>query len=434
MNEIKINNFVELYKKLNPKYYKSIIKSSLLRIYNIYEKYVFEGGKIFDNLSNEDIFYKLDLIFNKVVVNKSMKEQFVILLDNEDLGNSAYILYCKNKTKKMKEKVSSDKRFYSMDLESFIFREGIEEGTISYNKFVETQKKSSKRCIEYWISNGYSKQEAIECVKNHQTTFSKKICIQKHGEVNGLQIFEERQQKWQNTLNNKSVNEIDIINYKKNPYRKEILKEKYNDKWKEIIYEAYNISSEYQKFNLYEYLYHYIKPEKFLHCSIDRMLNIVPKYIWTLFEIFSYSEKVNAISIMLSKYNLKFHNNVKFISHPKFSRYHLYIQDLDIILRSSNEIYFYNLLQKYNIKFNSNLRYPNSTKFYDFFLIDYNVYIELTSFNEKSLPSYFTNMKEKMINFNIKFITDRNFYEPFLQDLIYANATSSSSTSISVSG
>ena len=69
--------------------------------------------------------------------------------------------------------------------------------------------------IEYYINNGYSEEEAHVKLVKRQTTFSKKICIEKYGKEKGLKIWQERQDKWQSTLNNKSEQEKEEINRKK---------------------------------------------------------------------------------------------------------------------------------------------------------------------------------------------------------------------------
>ena len=66
--------------------------------------------------------------------------------------------------------------------------------------------------VEYYIKRGFSETEAKQKVKKRQTTFSKEKCIEKYGEEEGLKIFNERQKKWQETLNSKSPEEIERIN------------------------------------------------------------------------------------------------------------------------------------------------------------------------------------------------------------------------------
>jgi len=71
---------------------------------------------------------------------------------------------------------------------------------------------TSKRCTEYYTVRGYSKEEAKKLVSEGQRHFSKEICIEKYGQKKGLNIWKDRQDKWQETLNNKSPEEIARIN------------------------------------------------------------------------------------------------------------------------------------------------------------------------------------------------------------------------------
>jgi G:T-mismatch repair DNA endonuclease (very short patch repair protein) len=69
--------------------------------------------------------------------------------------------------------------------------------------------------IEYWIKRGFSKDEAKKKISEIQNRFSLKSCIEKYGEDEGNRIFNERQEKWINTLNSKSDEEKIEINRKK---------------------------------------------------------------------------------------------------------------------------------------------------------------------------------------------------------------------------
>jgi len=71
--------------------------------------------------------------------------------------------------------------------------------------------------IEYWIKKGLSKDEAKEKIAKNQSTFSLKKCIEKYGLKEGRKKWEERQIKWQNTLNNKTEEEKNKINNRKIP-------------------------------------------------------------------------------------------------------------------------------------------------------------------------------------------------------------------------
>ncbi len=66
--------------------------------------------------------------------------------------------------------------------------------------------------IEYYLDQGMTEEEAKKALSERQKTFSLDICIEKYGEVEGRKRWEDRQDKWQNTLNSKSPEEIIAIN------------------------------------------------------------------------------------------------------------------------------------------------------------------------------------------------------------------------------
>jgi hypothetical protein len=65
----------------------------------------------------------------------------------------------------------------------------------------ENGKKGSAN-LQYWLNKGYSEDEAKIKRSERQSTFSKEICVKKYGEVEGLKIFTERQNKWSKSLTN----------------------------------------------------------------------------------------------------------------------------------------------------------------------------------------------------------------------------------------
>lgn len=71
--------------------------------------------------------------------------------------------------------------------------------------------KNSTR-IEYWLKKGFSELDSKIKIKERQTTFSKEICIEKYGQVEGLKIWKDRQDRWQATLNAKTDDEKLRIN------------------------------------------------------------------------------------------------------------------------------------------------------------------------------------------------------------------------------
>jgi hypothetical protein len=114
-------------------------------------------------------------------------------------------------------------------------------------KVIESQKEKSDKVkkhhnnatMDYWLKKGYSKLEAIEKIRKRQSTFSKNLCIEKYGEIDGLKKWRARQVNWQKTLHDKSIEELKRINKLKGVTLENMIRkwgeidgtEKYND-WK----------------------------------------------------------------------------------------------------------------------------------------------------------------------------------------------------------
>jgi hypothetical protein len=90
-----------------------------------------------------------------------------------------------------------------------ISAKGLKEGYSEKKYFNPTQ-------LEYWLKKtGGDLEEAKKLLNERQTTFSKEICIEQHGETEGTEKWKNRQNKWRETMNSKSVEEIERINKSK---------------------------------------------------------------------------------------------------------------------------------------------------------------------------------------------------------------------------
>lgn len=65
---------------------------------------------------------------------------------------------------------------------------------------------------EYWITRGFTEEDAVIKVKDRQSTFTLEKLLMKHGYPVGLTIWKQRQKQWQETLQNKSEEELNRIN------------------------------------------------------------------------------------------------------------------------------------------------------------------------------------------------------------------------------
>jgi len=90
-------------------------------------------------------------------------------------------------------------------------------GPIKFWKDVRDGRKyyTAPTSLQYFLNNGISMMDAKKALYERQHTFSLDICIEKHGEIKGLKIFNKRQEKWQNNLNSKSVEELLDIKIRK---------------------------------------------------------------------------------------------------------------------------------------------------------------------------------------------------------------------------
>lgn len=70
--------------------------------------------------------------------------------------------------------------------------------------------------LEYWINKGFSEDEARVQLQNRQRTFSLDICIQKHGEEKGKEIWKKRQEVWQASYYDKTDEELQDMFRRKN--------------------------------------------------------------------------------------------------------------------------------------------------------------------------------------------------------------------------
>lgn len=62
--------------------------------------------------------------------------------------------------------------------------------------------------VKYWTNRGYSEVEAKEIISERQKTFTLEKCIEKYGEERGLEMFKNRQLKWQSNFKHLNYSKI----------------------------------------------------------------------------------------------------------------------------------------------------------------------------------------------------------------------------------
>ena len=72
----------------------------------------------------------------------------------------------------------------------------------------------NRLCAEFYRAKGFTEEEIARQLKDNGRTFSLEICQEKYGEDDGFVIWQERQKKWQQTLNEKTAEELKEIREK----------------------------------------------------------------------------------------------------------------------------------------------------------------------------------------------------------------------------
>lgn len=272
-----------------------------------------------------------------------------------------------------------------------------------YNKEFKTKltehqilnyKKSSMRCVEYWIEKGFSLEDAKTKVSNHQIKFSLKSCIEKYGEQNGKIIFNRRQNLWQQSLNSKTEIDKIRINKSKGKNIEQYIKE-YGINWIDQYFKSNhkkisNVKKIYENCNslesLCENLYKLI-PWTRIKETIRN--SIIIRYIYKIDD--SNEEEIirKCFSNIIDKKNFK---------NGKYGKCYFYEGNT---FRSKAEFEIASFLIQKQIEFKYDRKYPfisnNKNYRYDFYLPKYDYYIEYTGLlrTDNKFDKYKKSISEK---------------------------------------
>jgi hypothetical protein len=312
-----------------------------------------------------------------------------------------YKEYWINKGLTEEESVFRSKNFGDNGLESCINNHGEIKGREIWNaklkKNSESNKKKSKRRVEYWIETGYSEDEAKSMVKETQRTFTKEKCVEKYGEEEGLKIFFDRQNRWFKNFNKKKS---DVGGFDHNSFSVDFFKKKYGDDWE--VYWVNRHLNHTKNVDLYKDIINQVS-------NLDDLQNY----------LMDNKNKLNNKNIRISLYNSvllrdklsvgrnelrHLINNILDGDYVK-SNFGVLIREGGVLYRSKGDYEITKFLNNLNIKFEYEKPYPNSKKRCDFYIPSKNLYIEYTgmlNINENSekrkniLRNYRNNLKKKM--------------------------------------
>lgn len=132
--------------------------------------------------------------------------------------------YALAKLKIKSERVAGDKNpayqhggKYSAFSKNFINYEGLSDEEIAErqkevaaasSKTKQANPQNENTSIEYYTSRGMTEEEAIAALSERQSTFSLDKCIEEYGLEAGYAVWQKRQERWQDSLNNRPYDEV----------------------------------------------------------------------------------------------------------------------------------------------------------------------------------------------------------------------------------
>ena len=303
---------------------------------------------------------------------------------------------CRGYTEEIaKEKVSSLQKFLSNKL-----AKKRKENPQMYDGILTNQ-------IKYWTNKGYSIEESKQLVKERQTTFSKEICIQKYGIEKGIDIFNERTAKWQNS---RVRGEGTTWSYTNQSLSTEMYEKRYGNEWilvknkhledrgsssshlelNKIIYKL-----NYNKSSILEYIFKCNIDDLFLHCSNSSLLYVLE------------------LSHLELKSMWMEHNNIK---SAKSIYGNLYWQH-GKFYKSDTEFMIGEYLTSIGLDFSVNVKYPKLNRFCDFYVDSLNLYIEYMGMDKNSYDDKIKQFQK--MPYNIIWSNDYNIIKNTIDEKIY---------------
>jgi hypothetical protein len=225
-----------------------------------------------------------------------------------------------------------------------------------FNRMVKSKQNTN---IDYWINKGYSKEECCQKLKERQSTFSLTKCIEKYGYINGKIRWEERQNKWLNSMSISNYNGIDGKDNKSITYYKQNFGNSWVDKF--IENNSFKNKSEIKtliSFPDYREAIDYLLSDKL---SISQILAKIKSKLFI--EIFNCKYE-DMFAYLVSK---------PFIIKNKFGFIRYFNGH---ICRSNGEYMLANFLVENNINYKYEKKYPNSKYISDFYLHEHDIYVE----------------------------------------------------------
>ena len=278
-----------------------------------------------------------------------------------------------------------------------ILRFGEELGNLKWDehqiKNSNKAKKTFKSCREYWINLGYNDNIIDDKISESQSKFSLKSCVIKYGDDIGYDVWKNRQDKWQKTLNQKE--NISEINKKKDSRSIDYFKKTYGNEWIEHLL---------MKRGYFEENIEYVKSCIYNSNTYDDLLEFISKN-YEYIDYYNFNHRIcrkilcDIFDVKRSKMKSDLLKKYEYFGNSQFGHKKQYG---GIVFSGVGEYYIGKYLIDNQIKFTYNKKYPFGAYRYDFYLIEYDIYIEYTGMMVHGNVNKYTNKYMKKLNEKIK--------------------------------
>lgn len=271
--------------------------------------------------------------------------------------------------------------------------------------------------VDYWLNKGFSIEEANQKVTERQSTFSLEKCISQYGEELGRARWEERQQKWLKSINDRPQDEWEDIQKSKLPFKRFFNPDAVRDheffmQWKKmcesrdmLFFDNWDDASKaivecFDQMGFY-------KGDPFEY-FIDK---VCPKYYYMIFNK-TKGDVYHLLHHLLKDMALCDTSGAYVVRN--FYCSHRMDTEIGTLL-SLGEIFFYDVCKQIGIKISSsNKQYPHSSLRYDFKVGNY--YIEIAGL--MNIESYRQKMIYKRETFGSIILFDQKDIQNFIQKVL----------------
>ena len=342
------------------------------------------------------------------------------------------------------ESIFSYRYFFKNHIRKFMFTKSRTKNTIGYwknrgyndiessikivkkqkelgKKFAEKLEKSPENYITrtpsqigYWLNKGYTQEEALLKRSSFQSTFSLNKCIEKFGRQHGIEIWQERQDKWQKSIGN--TKNITWLTQSQSTSFSDYEK-RYGNDWVKIKLEQITKNTKTSAFMIE--LYSKIIRIKEKNIDINDFLNSLDikelrKYAAN--KCIQYLTKYDYFQI-LSNYMKE--NNI----HKIKTRYGNCYYTKGKYYKSDGEFSIGQFLENNNIEFETQKRYKNSKRFSDFYIPSIKTYFELCGMYYSDDNDLYYLKRKELENTKNKIVWSNNteFIKKYIYEKIYRN-------------